>query len=78
MIRPSDLLRGVFLNTEPVYFAVYVSSHCPTPSLRERYLNELIDQLGSKRVHRYGSCGNRQLPPPPIQNAYKLLAQYKL
>jgi hypothetical protein len=41
------------------------------------YISHLTDFLGDDRVHQYGVCGNRKLPPPPIKNAAKVIARYK-
>lgn len=58
-------------------FALSIISHCHANSQRDEYVLHLSNQLGSDKVHQYGSCGNRQLPPKPIKNAAKLISTYK-
>lgn len=58
-------------------FAISIVSHCGAPSHRDYYLNDLANTLGRDKIHRYGKCGNLQLPPPPFQNAAKLIGTYK-
>jgi len=62
---------------ERPYFAISIISHCNAWSKRDMYIAALTDVLGANRVHRYGQCGDRTLPPPPIKNAAKLIAKYK-
>lgn len=58
-------------------FAISIASICHTSSFRELYFDQLEDYLGTSRIHRYGRCGNRKLPPPPVINAAKVIAHYK-
>ena len=58
-------------------FALSVISDCHAISKRERYIHLLQLHLGANKVHRYGKCGDRELPPKPIQNAAKLISTYK-
>ena len=86
-LPPSDLLSGRLFTSEKIPFlpleerrgfAMSIISHCEAPSMRDQYLRHLIRALGATKVHRYGECGNRKLPPRPISNAAKLIANYKL
>lgn len=77
-IRPSALLRGAYLDNQPIYFAASIISDCEAASLRDLYLKQLIENLGSDRVHQYGACGDRELPPPPLDTAFETLSKYKL
>lgn len=80
LITPSELKLGLFQNMlkDPEHFAASIVSDCHSPSLREIYLERLVRYLGSERVHQYGNCGNRKLPPKPFTNALKVLSTYKL
>jgi len=84
---PTALLGGItyphpqvipFLPVEErPHFAMSIISNCGAASQRQKYIDRLIDYLGQSRIHRYGRCGNMQLPPPPVKNAAKIIARYK-
>lgn len=86
-LAPSDLLSGRLYTKEPIpfiplaqrpFFAISIISNCAASSLRDMYIKRLSTSLGAERVHQYGACGTRELPPRPISNAAKLIAKYKL
>ena len=58
-------------------FALSIISDCGARSLRDSYIHFLEINLGPGRVHKYGKCGDRALPPKPVQNAAKLISTYK-
>ena len=62
------------------YFAASVISDCGATSRRDDYLRMVMEALSANgyRVHRYGKCGNRELPGTNLQQALKFLAKYKL
>jgi hypothetical protein len=82
---PSEYLSGAihpfpplpFVPFEKRKFAMSIISDCSTGSHREIYINMLAHKLGVEKVHRFGSCGDRVLPPKPINNAAKLMSEYK-
>jgi len=83
---PAQLLSGAFYPNPPLHytpgehksnFMMSAISFCGSTSMRNQYIDRLESILGSERVHRYGDCGNRKLPPKPINNAAKLVATYK-
>lgn len=57
-------------------FAISVMSDCGA-AFRNAYIEHLVDYLGETRVHRYGDCGDRKLPPKPISNAIEVISRYK-
>lgn len=79
--RPHTLLKKSFFEALPfqerTHFALSIISNCHSNSRREYYLKHLTAYLGEHRVHRYGRCGNRKLPPPPVNNAAKVISKYK-
>jgi hypothetical protein len=58
-------------------FAMSIISDCHASSQRQIYIDHLSDYLGQHRVHQYGACGNRKLPPPPVTHAAKIISTYK-
>ena len=58
-------------------FAMSAISDCHARSKRDLYIYRMTKVLGPDRLHRYGKCGNREMPPKPIVNAAKLISQYK-
>ena len=62
---------------ERVHFAMSIISHCNADSMRDQYQKALISYLGEERVHRFGKCGNRALPTKPLNNAFRIITQYK-
>ena len=84
--RPSELLSSSIPPYPPIplipveqktKFAMSAISDCSAESLRDDYIQRMVKVLGNDRLHRYGKCGNRKLPPKPINNAAKLVAEYK-
>ena len=80
--RPHTLLSAssmfpVLPYEQRTNFALSIISDCNAASQRQAYIDHLNDYLGPHRVHQYGACGNRKLPPPPLQNAAKVIATYK-
>jgi hypothetical protein len=76
--RPSELLKGAYLQTKQIYFAASVISDCGANSKRDEYIQAMIDYLGPDVIHRYGKCGTKKLPGTRLKDATKHLAQYKL
>jgi hypothetical protein len=79
--RPKTLLKASklfpFLPFEKrTEFAISIMSDCGV-SFRNDFLLHLQEYLGESRVHRFGDCGNRKLPPKPIQNAARVISRYK-
>lgn len=76
--RPSLLTLPMLkdLYTSKPHFAISIVSDC-RPQFRNAYLDHLTDYLGPDRIHRYGDCGNHALPPKPINNAIKVIQNYK-
>ena len=83
---PSQLLSGTVFPFDHIafvpvnkrsHFAMSVISDCNAPSRRQIYIDFLEAYLGENRVHQYGGCGNKQLPPKPFRNAAKVIATYK-
>jgi len=58
-------------------FAISVISDCGASSYRDDYVVHLEQILGPRRVHKYGRCGDRDLPPKPITHAAKVVGRYK-
>ena len=86
MRRPSELLSGSIFPFPPIpmiplqektKFAMWAISDCHAISQRDLYIARMTRVLGADRVHGYGKCGNRMLPQKPINNAAKLIAEYK-
>jgi hypothetical protein len=79
--RPRTLLNTQLFPFVPVEhrpnFAMSIISDCHASSQRQIYIDHLSDYLGAHRIHQYGACGNRKLPPPPVQNAAKVISTYK-
>jgi hypothetical protein len=79
--RPRTLVAKSFFEFLPfkqrTEFALSIISNCAANSERQTYIGHLTDYLGSERIHQYGACGNRKLPPAPIKNAAKVIAKYK-
>jgi hypothetical protein len=79
--RPRTLIAKSFFEFLPfkqrTEFALSIISNCAATSERQTYIGFMNDYLGPERVHQYGECGNRKLPPAPIKNAAKVIAKYK-
>jgi len=79
--RPHQLLAKTMFNflafAERSGFALSIISDCQASSHRSNYVDHLSDWLGKDRVHQYGKCGTRSLPPPPITNAARTIEKYK-
>jgi len=79
--RPHMLLgQGVFKwlpFVERKSFALSIISDCHATSQRQYYIDHLVAYLGHDRVHQYGRCGTRSLPPPPVTNAARTIEKYK-
>ena len=79
--RPHTLVAKTFFKflpfSEREQFALSIVSNCAANSGRQEYIDHLTDYLGTSRVHQYGKCGDRKLPPPPINHAAKVISKYK-
>jgi hypothetical protein len=83
---PSQMLRGIGSTkyvTTPLlehrkHFAISIMSDCNAPSMRSKYVKMLTSFLGKDKVHRYGKCGNRELPGKFYNDdSSELLISYK-
>lgn len=65
---------------EESYFAASVISDCQARSKRDEYLRAVMQVLSplKRKVHRFGSCGDRDLPGRGITDALRILSKYKL
>lgn len=79
--KPKTLIAKSFFEFLPFKdrenFALSIISNCLASSGRIQYIQHLTDYLGPERIHQYGACGTRNLPPKPIKNAAKVIAKYK-
>jgi hypothetical protein len=85
--KPSQLLSGALYPNPPLVFipfarrkgkfALSIISHCGATSQRENYISHMMDVLGAERIHKYGRCGDRNMPGKSINMAAKLMSQYK-
>ena len=84
MLRPNELLKGFDIPIDKSsadgssYFAASVISDCAARSKRDEYQRAMMEFLGPGKIHRYGKCGERNLPGSGLKSALKRLAKYKL
>ena len=58
-------------------FAISIISDCSANSLRDQYQTGLIHHLPTNTVHRFGRCGDRELPGHNINSVARFISKYK-